>query len=220
MPAFTCGSCGKDFEVAQASLDKYPGWTPKKCLKCKGGNTSGKRSASAGTQRTASRGRSLQEENLTLAEVLAKYDGGPESGVFTDGASHPNPGPGGWGAVYVVDGQVKAQSYGHEPDTTNNRMELTALIEGCKLVPPGESATVWSDSQLCVNTLTQWAAGWKRNGWKRKGGEIKNLPLVQEAYALYSARPELTVRWINAHSGNRWNEYADALATAYRRPKL
>jgi ribonuclease HI len=68
-----------------------------------------------------------------------------------------------------------------------------------------------------VNTITKWAAGWKENGWKRKSGPIKNLDLVQKLYELCRSRPELQLRWIKAHSGNRWNEYADSLATAYRR---
>ena len=165
----------------------------------------------------AARGGSSREENLTVAEVLAKYSAGPLDGVFTDGAAEPNPGPGGWGVVYVKNNVIVAEKYGHEPHTTNNRMELRALIEGCALVGNGDGAVLYTDSQLCVNTITQWAKGWEARGWKRKGGEIKNLELVQELYAEFKKRPELDLRWIAAHSGNRWNEYADSLATAYRR---
>jgi ribonuclease HI len=160
-----------------------------------------------------------REENLTVEEVLAKYTDGPREGVFTDGAAEPNPGPGGWGAVFVVDNQIAGERWGHEPHTTNNRMELAALIAGCSLVPPGTKTVLYSDSQLCVNTINQWAKGWEARGWKRKGGEIKNLELVQELYDCLKGRPELELRWIAAHSGNRWNEYADSLATAYRRAK-
>jgi ribonuclease HI len=158
-----------------------------------------------------------QEENLTCAQVLAKYSAGPQTGVFTDGAANPNPGPGGWGAVFVREGQIVDEKCCHEPATTNNRMELVALINGFQLVPKGEKQIVYTDSQLCVNTITVWAKGWERAGWKRKGGEIKNLELIKQLYALQKERPELTLQWIAAHSGNRWNEYADALATAYRR---
>jgi ribonuclease HI len=119
--------------------------------------------------------------------------------------------------VYVRDGEIIAEAFGHDPITTNNRMELTALIQGFDLVPPGTSCDMWTDSNLCVQTVNVWAKGWEKNGWKRKGGEIKNLPLVQELYAKAKARPEVKVRWIAAHSGYRWNEYADALSTAYRR---
>lgn len=160
---------------------------------------------------------SSREENLSIAEVLAKYTEGPVDGVFTDGAAEPNPGPGGWGAVYVVEDRVVDERWGNEPHTTNNRMELCALINGCALVPEGKKTVLYTDSQLCVSTINEWAKGWEARGWKRKGGEIKNLELVQELYRLCKRRPELELRWIAAHSGNRWNEYADALATAYRR---
>jgi ribonuclease HI len=154
---------------------------------------------------------------LTPAEVLDRYSAGPTDGVFTDGGSVPNPGPGGWGAVYVVDDEVVAERHGSDPDTTNNRMELTALIEGASLVPSGTAATVYSDSRLAVSTLTEWAAGWERRGWRRKSGPVENLELVKKAYAVFKARPELKLEWIAAHAGNRWNEYADALANSWRR---
>lgn len=226
MPEFVCSSCQATFSVPQAALDRYPGWTPKVCRKCKDGRPEAT-STSSGSSKTpgkagqsrgpARRGGETREENLTVAEVLAKYVDGPQSGVFTDGASHPNPGPGGWGAVYVRDGEIVSEAFGHEPLTTNNRMELMALIRGFDLVPPGVACDVWTDSQLCVKTVNEWAATWKKNGWKRKTGEIKNLELVQELYAKHLERPELKLRWIAAHSGYRWNEYADALSTAYRR---
>jgi ribonuclease HI len=177
----------------------------------------GRSPASAPWARKRSGIASSREENLSLAEVLAKYSGGPLDGIFTDGAAEPNPGPGGWGVVYVRDNRVVGERSGHEPHTTNNRMELRALIEGCALVELGTPATVYTDSQLCVSTIREWAKGWEARGWKRKGGEIKNLELVQELYAIFQKRPELDLQWIQAHAGNRWNEYADSLATAYRR---
>jgi ribonuclease HI len=220
VPSFVCQSCSKEFELPEATLAKYPGWTPKRCMDCKrktGGQAerAPRRKASPAPRSAAS----SREENLTTAEVLAKYTAGPKDGVFTDGAAEPNPGPGGWGAVYVVGDKIVAERDGHEPHTTNNRMELSALIAGVALVPPGTKATLYTDSQLCVSTITEWAKGWEARGWKRKGGPIKNLELVQELYAIFKSRPELELRWIAAHSGNRWNEYADSLATAYRRTK-
>ncbi len=151
----------------------------------------------------------------TKAQVGATGDG-PASGVFTDGAASPNPGPGGWGAVFVNENKIVAEQRGHDRQTTNNRMELSALIAGYKLVPPGVATTIYSDSELCVNIITKWAASWKRNGWKKKNGEIKNLDLVKELYGLAESRPDLKLQWIKAHNGYRWNEYADQLATAYR----
>ena len=219
MPDFTCTRCGDAFSLPQDVLDRYPGWTPAQCRACRD-TASGGRRRSASTATRARRGGRTREEDLTLAEVLAKYEAGPTSGVFTDGSADPNPGPGGWGAVYVVDGEVVDQEHGAETHTTNNRMELTALLHGLDLVPEGTRATVYSDSQLCVNTINQWAAGWEANGWKRKKGEVQNLDLVKAVYAKAKARPELRIEWIRAHDGSRWNEYADSLASAYRRDVL
>ncbi len=114
----------------------------------------------------------------------------PHTGVFTDGSAVPNPGPGGWGVVYVVDDEVVAERSGHDPDTTNNRMELTALVEALDVIPEGMPMTVYSDSNLAVRTITEWAAGWEKRGWKRKSGPVENLDLVKKAYLGYRRRPE------------------------------
>lgn len=162
----------------------------------------------------------MPDDLLTVAQVLARYSDGPSSGVFTDGGAVPNPGPGGWGAVYVVNGEIVAETYGADPDTTNNRMELYALIQGCDLVPEGTPAVLHSDSNLAVQSMNEWAPGWERRGWKRKTGAIKNLELVKELYYKLEKRPELQLRWIRAHDGSRWNEYADSLANAWRRDEV
>ena len=158
-----------------------------------------------------------RDGQMTAGEVLTHFADGPSSGVFTDGSCSGNPGPGGWGAVRVRDGEVLAERHGADPQTTNNRMELEAMIAGLELIDPSEAEDVYSDSNLVVQTLNEWAAGWARRGWKRKTGPVKNLDLVQRAYALTQERPRVRIRWIRAHDGARWNEYADALATAYLR---
>jgi ribonuclease HI len=212
---FTCDNCGKQFDLPKHVIDRYPGWTPRECLDCRDG------AGGAGSVATASRTvtpSASKGRDLTIAEVLATFHDGPQTGVFTDGASEGNPGPGGWGAVLVVDGQVIAEDYGSEAHTTNNRMELTAMIAGLRMLPHDTPTDVYTDSQLVVNILTEWAEGWKAKGWKKKSpGPIANLELVKEAYELARARPNAHIRWIKAHGGNRWNEYADSLATAYRR---
>jgi len=154
---------------------------------------------------------------LTPDEVLCRYKDGPSSGVFTDGSCEGNPGPGGWGVVWVDDGRIVAERRGSDPQTTNNRMELRALIEAFRLLPADSPATVYSDSQLCVKTVNEWAAGWEQRGWRRKGGAIANLELVQRLWALANAHPKVSLRWIRAHDGSKWNEYADALANGYLR---
>jgi ribonuclease HI len=226
----SCATCGATFTPPEDLLTRFPGWQPRECQACyraarRGGRTASAASAAGGVA-AATRGgggprRPAQREQLlTLAQVLDRYDAGPDTGVFTDGSANPNPGPGGWGAVYVVAGEVIAQAHGHDPQTTNNRMELQALIAGIELVPEGTPAVVHSDSNLVVRTVTEWAAGWEARGWRRKTGPVENLDLVRQAYERLRGRPELEVRWIKAHPGNRWNEYADSLATAYARDEL
>ena len=95
-------------------------------------------------------------------------------------------------------------------------MELTALIAALGLVPPGVPTIVYSDSNLAVRTTNEWAAGWEKRGWKRKTGQVENLDLVKAVYEGFRLRPELDLRWIKAHAGFTWNEYADRLANRWR----
>jgi len=92
-----------------------------------------------------------------------------------------------------------------------------ALISAYERMPEDRAITIYSDSQLCVKTVNEWAAGWERRGWRRKSGPIANLELVKRLYALAQGRPKVELCWIRAHDGSRWNEYADALASAYMR---
>lgn len=190
MPSFTCQICSQEFSLPQQILDRYPGWSPKECRSCRDAKPDIRGPTQPGDD--------------------------PQTGVFTDGGCVPNPGPGGWGAVYVVDGKIIDEAHGHDPDTTNNRMELTALIEGARLVPGGTAIPVYSDSNLAVRTLNEWAAGWEARGWRRKTGPVENVDLVRSAYAAYRKRPELDLKWIKAHVGFTWNEYADQLANRWR----
>lgn len=194
MPDFTCRDCGAAFTVADAVMARYPNWTPRQCLDCRGGRGSAARGRLAGAP--------------SASVVLS----GPQTGIFTDGCCEPNPGPGGWGAVKVLDSIVIEERDGHEAATTNNRMELRALIEGYRLVAVDEALTVFSDSEYSVKTVTLWAAGWQRKGWRTSSGPVKNLDLVQELFALAQSRPRAKLEWIRGHAGSTWNEYADALS--------
>lgn len=209
MPTFSCTECGASFDLPQATLDRFPGWTPRFCRK----HSPKKRTARSSGRRSRS---AEPEERLTPAQVLERYTGGPQDGVFTDGSSVPNPGPGGWGVVWVRDGEILAEKHGHDPDTTNNRMELVALIEAFEMLPADAAEVVHTDSKLCRDTVESWAPGWEAKGWTRKSGPIKNLDLVKRLLAVRRAHPGCEVRWIAAHSGNRWNEYADALSALWR----
>jgi ribonuclease HI len=216
-PSFTCDRCGAAFSMPPAVLAKFPGWAPRTCLACR---DEAKAAAAPGTNAKPRPARKANPrptvtamQNLSVSEVLERFHDGPQDGVFTDGGAQPNPGRGGWGVVWVRDGEILAERHGVEAATTNNRMELTAMIEALRLVPPDADTTVYSDSELCVRTANEWAASWERAGWKRKAGPIKNLELVKELLALKRARPKVKIQWAPAHSGWRWNEYADALAS-------
>eukprot|EP00316_Scyphosphaera_apsteinii_P008946 CAMPEP_0119326304 /NCGR_PEP_ID=MMETSP1333-20130426/68071_1 /TAXON_ID=418940 /ORGANISM="Scyphosphaera apsteinii, Strain RCC1455" /LENGTH=245 /DNA_ID=CAMNT_0007334583 /DNA_START=177 /DNA_END=914 /DNA_ORIENTATION=+ len=166
-----------------------------------------------------------------LAAIVAKNFGrGPQTGIFCDGGCTPNPGPGGWGAVAVHEGQVQWLMHGHEPKTTNNRMELTAIIQALRRIPPAleiresserppdkDNLVLHTDSRLCVQTLNEWAPTWKGQGWRRATGEpVLNQDLVEEAYELRLQRSDVSIKWIRGHDGSVWNEYADCLAGAYK----
>ncbi len=198
MPEFSCRDCGALFTLPQRVLDRYPGWVPRQCNRCRAAGTPAPSANPARPSKTAPEG------------------DGPTTGVFTDGSSVPNPGPGGWGVVYVVEDEIIAEKHGHDPATTNNRMELMALLVALDIVPEGTAVTVYSDSHLAVRTITEWAEGWKKRGWKRKSGPVENLDLVKKVYEGYRERPELQLEWIKAHVGYRWNEYADQLASRWR----
>ena len=217
-PEFTCERCGRAFTLAVATLARYPGWTPKRCSDCRSATRPASSPRAAAPRPRG--GGSTRGTVHTVAQALERYSGGPQDGVFTDGSCSGNPGPGGWGAVRVAGGQVMAERHGSDAATTNNRMELTAIAEGLLLIQPHEAVDVYTDSRLVVQTLTQWAAGWERRGWKRSTGEVQNLALVQRAFALAKERPRVRIQWIRSHDGSRWNEYADALATAYLRDSL
>ena len=161
-----------------------------------------------------------QRALLTLDQVLNKYVDGPFTGIFTDGSCAGNPGPGGWGVVVVDNNEIIDQKFGSEEHTTNNRMELTALREAMIFAQNIKVSNIYTDSQLLVNTFTSWAIKWEKMGWRRKSGPIKNIELIKEIYFIFNELDGYSLEWIPAHSGFKWNEYADALSTAYLREEL
>ena len=130
---------------------------------------------------------------------------------FTDGSASPNPGPGGF--AVIKDG--KPHILGSEDgDTTNIRMEGKAIIAALKDAA-GEPAEIYTDSEFWINVITKWAPGWEAKGWKKKGGEIKNLDIVQEVYPLCQ-QSQATLVWVRGHVGNELNELADEWANKAR----
>ena len=133
--------------------------------------------------------------------------------IFTDGACSGNPGPGGWAAILRTDAHEKELS-GGEKLTTNNRMELTAVIRGLEALKRESTVVIHTDSRYVMDGVTQWLARWKRNGWKTSDKKpVKNEDLWRELDVL-CARHEIRWRWVRGHSGHVENERANALARA------
>ena len=134
--------------------------------------------------------------------------------IYTDGACSGNPGPGGWGVVMYHGRRTKELS-GGDPSTTNNRMEMQAVIEALKAIKPGFSGktVLFSDSTYVLKGLQEWLPGWKKRGWKTAAKKpVKNADLWRELDALASART-IDWRWVKGHAGDVGNERADELAT-------
>ncbi len=131
--------------------------------------------------------------------------------LFTDGGCRGNPGLGGWGALLRY-GVHERTLCGAEPDTTNNRMELRAVIEGLKALKEPVEVTITTDSQYVKKGVTEWMANWKRNGWKTAGKKpVKNRDLWEELDAQLQ-RHRVHWRWVRGHAGHEENERVDALA--------
>lgn len=131
--------------------------------------------------------------------------------IYTDGACKGNPGPGGWGAL-LLSGSHQKELCGGEKDTTNNRMELTAAIEGLEHLKSSCKVVLHTDSTYVKQGITTWIHGWRKNGWKTAAKKpVKNADLWQ-LLEKAQARHEVEWRWVKGHSGNAGNEAADALA--------
>ena len=145
-----------------------------------------------------------------------------EALVWTDGACSGNPGLGGWAAIVVPpDGGEPVERSGGEPETTNNRMELRAALEGLRALPAGSTVAVVTDSQLMLNSMTQWLPGWKRKGWKTAAGKpVKNRDLLEALEAEVARHAAVRWHWVRghetgaAHAHKALNDRADQLAVA------
>lgn len=140
--------------------------------------------------------------------------GEKKASIYTDGSCLGNPGPGGWGAVILIDGSKQSLS-GGDYYTTNNRMEMSAVINALDSLPgDGFKIDLFSDSQYVINPFNKnWIRKWKRDGWTRGGEELKNSDLWQILYQAAS-RHEITWHWVKGHAGNHFNELCDQMAVA------
>ena len=132
--------------------------------------------------------------------------------LWTDGSASPNPGPGGF--AVIDENTEKPVALGREPHTTNIRMEGLAIINAIKYAGE-EGCEIHSDSEFWINVLTKWAPTWEKNNWKKQKGEIMNLDIVKELYALYNKYPVKLV-WVRGHVGTKYNELTDEWANKAR----
>ena len=145
-----------------------------------------------------------------------------EALVWTDGACRGNPGPGGWAAILVAPGGgAPVELSGSARHTTNNRMELTAALEGLRALPAGSRVCVVTDSRLMLDSMTKWIAGWKRRGWRTAGGDpVKNQDLVRALEAETGRHAAVRWHWVRGHetgaehAHKALNDRADRLAVA------
>lgn len=133
---------------------------------------------------------------------------------YTDGSCEPNPGTGGFAVIR----DMKPHVLGGEDDSTNIRMEGKALIAALKDAN-GEECIIHTDSEFWINVITKWSIAWEKNGWKKKGGEIKNLDIVQEVCPLYR-ESRATLQWVRGHNNDEGNELADHWANEARKQHL
>jgi ribonuclease HI len=133
--------------------------------------------------------------------------------IFTDGACKGNPGPGGWGALLRA-GAYEKELWGGEPSTTNNRMELMAVIEGLSALKRPCEVALYLDSQYVHHGITQWLPGWKAKGWRTASKQpVKNADLWQRLDALVTGSVHhIAWHWVRGHAGHEGNERADVLA--------
>ncbi|MCC6319841.1 MAG: ribonuclease HI [Phycisphaerales bacterium] len=141
----------------------------------------------------------------------------PHVMLFTDGACSGNPGPGGWAFIlrHPASGKER-ESSGGEPDTTNNRMELMAVIKGLEALTRKSRVELWSDSQYVLKGLKEWMVGWKAKGWRTAGkAAVKNVDLWKDLDELKS-KHQITFHWVRGHDNHPENERCDQLAVEAR----
>ena len=154
----------------------------------------------------------------TIRTPLASDAGKFDVQIYCDGACEPNPGNAGSGMAVYRQGQVRELWYGlYNPSGTNNTAELNALHQALlyaeREIATGARVQILSDSKYSINCVSVWSSGWEKKGWKKAGGEIKNLDIIKTSYALYnSILPQLTLTHVSAHVGTEGNELADRMA--------
>ena len=131
--------------------------------------------------------------------------------IYTDGGCEPNPGPGAWAAVLLY-GKTRKEIYGTDPDTTNNRMELTAALQGLLSLKEKCRVVLFTDSEYLKKGIPEWLPNWKRRNWTRKGGKLKNVDLWKKLDDVVG-KHEVDWHWVKGHNGIEYNERCDLLVS-------
>ena len=217
-----------DWESCRQQVDKFPGARFKsfssraeaEAAYGKPGTQASAPSAKSKTlagaaERPARRAKSSNTvKTYSIAEVEALQ---ADTKIFTDGGCEPNPGQAGSGIALYREQRLEQLWYGlYNPAGTNNTAELNALHQGMLMAEQetsvGRSVAIFCDSKYSIQCVTQWASGWQKKGWKKAGGEIKNLQLIQAMFALYqSLNSNVQVLHVNGHVGVQGNELADRM---------
>lgn len=210
-----------DWATCKKHIDKFPG------AKYKSFKTLAEAEAAFGGKPTKTASGSLKGSNspkkkptntiktYTAAEIDKLHI---DTKIYTDGGCEPNPGEAGSGLAVYRDDKVEELWFGlYNPNGTNNTAELSALFEALEMakkeLDKSRSVAIFCDSKYSIQCVTQWAAGWEKKGWKKSGGEIKNLDLIKKMFALYQElKDSIKVLHVNGHVGVEGNELADRMS--------
>lgn len=202
-----------DWASAQQAVDKFAGARFKAFASRFEAEQAFREGSSTHIVRRASSGKTKSERSA--AHVAHQH----EVSIYCDGACEPNPGNAGSGVVIYREGVLSELWYGlYNPQGTNNTAELNALHEALRIaeaeLKTGLSVELCSDSQYAINCISVWAPGWEKKGWTKKDGEIKNLDIIQDSYAIYQRikDEDLILTHVAAHVGTEGNELADRMA--------
>ena len=199
-----------DWETTRSLVDQFPGARYKSFPT----RTEAERAFKAGPSTQARSAPKPAVIRTPLASDATKFD----VQIYCDGACEPNPGNAGSGMAVYRAGTLQELWYGlYDPNGTNNTAELNALhqalLYGEREIADDARVQVLSDSKYSISCVASWAPGWEKRGWKKNGGEIKNLELIKTIYALYtSLLPNITLTHVSAHVGTEGNELADRMA--------
>jgi ribonuclease HI len=200
-----------DWATTQLHVDKFPGARFKSFPSRAEADQAFQAGRPASVSRSATaRGNTSAPNQVNAAAVGLQ--------IYCDGACEPNPGNAGSGIAVYRDGTLVQLWYGlYNPNGTNNTAELNALHHALQMaetaIASGQTAQILCDSMYAINCVSKWAAGWEKKGWRKPGGEIRNLSIIQAAHAVYvRIAPQLQLSHVSAHVGTEGNELADRMA--------